>query len=503
MTAFVPYLQPTVGAGSRAALSPFFHATAWEDRPGLFALRSALPLVSEDAPTKWVHLAYEGEWKGHRNGAFKLNAELFAQAIENLERQTNPIPLDFDHEREFMPPPWPARGWVHELKTIEAGGKTHLWGLVEFGAEAVRLNKSGGFRYCSVVLDFGAVDRVTGEPIGLRITTLALTDEPFIDGQRPIILSLRAASTQTKELSMKVSKDALKAAIDGLEGDDIDMAKLKAAMDYAAAQEGKTEEPAEEASAADMPDIPAADPPSDDAAPLADKPEDEVAAADEPEEDAVAAADEPKDAIPAGDMPEEIAAMEPAAGGGEADAALAPLLEATGLDIAGLAAAIMENREALAALLSGDRAPPAADAPLSVRESDLALSARDTTIRALSQENETLRAFKLSQERKEAESDVDVLVEGGFILGDSREDWVQVRLSSRARFDKMSAGLKPVVPLGSHAKSVTPAAKDAPEETPINEDDPMVKSLRLQLSATNLPKSKQDATIRRHVVARG
>jgi len=489
MTAFVPLISAMEGTGRRT-------------------LRALYPLISDDAPVVDIHVAMEGTWEGHPSGPFTLDRAGFEQAVANFGAHANPIPLDYEHSSVYSAES-PAAGWIQHLSIRDdEDGNAHLWAKAELTDKAAGYVREGAYRFSSGVFEFESTDRQTGADLGLVVSSIALTNLPFISGQTPIQLSRRAAAralplTQEKESHMKVSKDALKAAIDGLEGDDIDMAKLKAAMDYAAAQEGKTEEPAEEASAADMPDIPAADPPSDDAAPLADKPEDEVAAADEPEEDAVAAADEPEDAIPAGDMPEEIAAMEPAAGGGEADAALAPLLEATGLDIAGLAAAIMENREALAALLSGDQAPPAADAPLSERESDLALSARDTTIRALSQENETLRAFKLSQERKEAESDVDVLVEGGFILGDSREDWVQVRLSSRARFDKMSAGLKPVVPLGSHAKSVTPAAKDAPEETPINEDDPMVKSLRLQLSATNLPKSKQDATIRRHVVARG
>lgn len=484
MTAFVPLISAMEGTGRRT-------------------LRALYPLISEDAPVVDIHVAMEGTWEGHPSGPFTLDRAGFEQAVANFARHLNPIPLDYEHSSVYSAEA-PAAGWIQALEIRDdSEGAAHLWAKAELTDKAAGYVREGAYRFSSGVFEFESTDRQSGESLGLVVSSIALTNLPFISGQTPIQLSRRAASalplTTKKEPHMKVSKDALKAAIDGLEGDDIDMAKLNAAMDYAAAQEGKTEEPAEEAPAADMPeDIPAADPPSEEeeSAPLADKPEPKD---EKPEpKDEKKLGDEPEGAVPAGDMPEEVAAME----GGEADAALAPLLEETGLDLAGLAAAIMENREALAALLSGDQAP-AAEAPLSEREADLALSARDTTIRALSQQVEELKAFRADVELKAAEADVDVLVEGGFILGDAREDWVAVRLSSRERFDKMASGLKPVVPLGKHALSSAPAAKDAPDDTPIPEDEEWVKRHRLQLSAAKIPPSRQDEIIRRHVVARG
>src|SRR5690606_15692698 len=155
----------------------------------LVCLRSQLPLISEDAPVRWVHVAYEGEWRGHHSGPFRFTRERFEEAIRNFERQRNAVKLDFDHETDYAAPgaSVPARGWVHKLEVREdESGVAHLWALTEFGAEAVRKNREGGYRYCSGVFDFNAIDRVSGEPVGLAMLRLALTDDPFIDGQQPI-----------------------------------------------------------------------------------------------------------------------------------------------------------------------------------------------------------------------------------------------------------------------------------------------------------------------------
>lgn len=291
---------------------------------------------------------------------------------------------------------------------------------------------------------------------------------------------------------MKITKEALAKALDLIEGDELSEEELMAAAHMAAAQDGslaeepEAEEPAEEA--------PMAAPEEDPAAMADGEEEDEMPASDVPAGDAVEAADAPEDpAALAEDMPGE---------GDAAAAAVAPLLEATGLDMAGLAAAIQENLDAVASALAGALEAPAAEAPLSSREAELALSARDHTIAALSAKVSDLEAFKATREREDAERDVDTLIEGGLLLGDAREDWVSLRLSNRASFDKMTANLKAVVPLGAHAVGVTPPAQNADESIAIPEGDPEVVALRRQLKAARFPEARINEVLRRRIAAR-
>lgn len=486
MHTFVPLVSARTGDGARA-------------------LRSLYPLISEDAPTVEIHVAMEGAWEGHGSGAFELTRADFERICERFEANPNPIVLDYEHATVYAAEA-PAAGWIHRVYVRDdADGGAHLWVTAELTEKAAKYIKAGEYRFSSGVFEFGATDHVTGEDVGVELTSVALTNLPFLVGATPITLSRRAvsASPQTKSRRplMKIPKEALQKALDLIESDEVSTEELEAAAHMAAAQAGELSEEAEEAPAMDQPEDEA--PMADEEPPAADEPEEAAAMDGEPEEAPLA--DEEEEAIPAGDVPDadDAAAMDEAADDSAA-AALAPLLEATGLDIAGLAAAIMENLDAVAGAISGALDAPAAAAPLSDREAELALSARDQTIAALSTKLAEATAYREQREREDAERDVETLIEGGMILGDAREDWVQVRLSSRERFDKLTAGLSPVVPLGEHAAGITPAAKDADPEIEIDESDPEVKALRKQLGpqGARLNKSRIDDIIRRRVAAR-
>lgn len=200
--------------------------------PVAVMLRSRLPMVAEDAPTSWVEVAWEGEWRGHPSGPFQLTREKFAEIIANFERQANPIPVDFHHDTERQSPGEvaPARGWVHDFELRDGANGKHLWSLVEFGPEAVRFNRSGGFRYCSMAVTFDAKDRVTGEPVGAVMTSLALDDQPFIDGQTPILLSARRYSMDKDEEKREMA-DAEEEKVEMAENEDEDEEKKELMAD--------------------------------------------------------------------------------------------------------------------------------------------------------------------------------------------------------------------------------------------------------------------------------
>lgn len=228
---------------------------------GRRTLRALYPLISADAPTTWIHVAMEGEWRGHPSGPFVFTRETFAQVVANFEANPNPIPLEYEHPEYGQPAP--ASGWVQKIEARADG----LYALVELTDEAAQWIKEGRYRYSSGVFVFNSVDPVTGESIGVELAALGLTNVPFIRGQHPIRLSRRAAPEGV--IAMTFSKEALLAAIDFLEKDQFTVQELEAAMHAAAAKDGALadgegggepavepapeEKPAEEASAAAEP----------------------------------------------------------------------------------------------------------------------------------------------------------------------------------------------------------------------------------------------------------
>lgn len=154
--------------------------------------------VSESSKRCWVHLVYEGRWDGYDRGArsFEFDASVFDAVVANFARQANPVVFDFEHGTEYAPPgePIPAAGWVHAV----AREGDSLYAYVEWTDRAASMIEAGEYRFCSVVVDFESVDRKTGEEIGPRLISVALTNTPFIDGQQPIRLSMSGrASTSS------------------------------------------------------------------------------------------------------------------------------------------------------------------------------------------------------------------------------------------------------------------------------------------------------------------
>jgi hypothetical protein len=184
----------------------------------LDALRSAGPLVAEEAPKRWMHCAKPGEWAGYlaEDGStieLEFTTELFEQAVANFNREANAVTLTYGHpdyaEAAKIGAPILSAGWIHELEVRDDG----LWAFVEFTPRAAKHIDDGELRYCSVVLDFDAIDRVSGESIGGYLYEVGLTNRPFIDGLTPIRLSRRdelraAAMTPTTKEEIPIMATA-------------------------------------------------------------------------------------------------------------------------------------------------------------------------------------------------------------------------------------------------------------------------------------------------------
>jgi phage I-like protein len=145
----------------------------------------------------WIQLAMSGSFAGHSAGPFELNTKVFSEIVANFKAtQNRAIPIDYEHASELdatsgsVPTSGaPAVGWVTDLK-IDGD---NLWGLVEWLEPAKSQIRAKQYRFISPAIRFESKDRVTGKPVGARLTSAGLTNLPYLDGMQPLAAKDAAA----------------------------------------------------------------------------------------------------------------------------------------------------------------------------------------------------------------------------------------------------------------------------------------------------------------------
>lgn len=429
-------------------------------------LRAQLPLIAKDAAKAWVNFTIDGDYEGHADGAFSFNRQVNSDIIKNFNEQKNAVPLTYEHPRYDDGQPKPAAGWVHELKWKDGG----LWGLCEFTKRSADMIRAGEYRFTSVVVDFDSTNRVTGKPCGAELFAVALTNTPFIDGQKPIALSRRGERRLSKmgDIDIKAVLKAL--GLDANASPEQAVEVLGHAMALMAAQEGKAEEPAPEP----MP----------------------------VEESAMSAAlgvtmPDPMAGNQAGGAPAMLADA-PAAGPEQSagEAQLAQLLQSiTGKDLPAIIAAIQDNKDAVAQWFGASVANgvpgagmEAADFEDPVNDGrqpmsrDIELSALRGTVKSLAARVDAYE--KAEQETKAkhalsvAESKVNAAIESGRIAESDRTKWVSLATSAPAQFDDVISTLVPAVPTQMITTRASGAGSFATDD-----DADLMKAYDVQLRA--------------------
>lgn len=170
----------------------------------------------EDTGPKWVQVTREGNFPGYMGGlrpfAF-TRADLDAMVsniknhpsykVENGVATGRVIPWDFNHASEADPTTGqlpasgaPSHGWTLDMEVRNgADGKAELWALTEFLEPARTYVKGGQYRWASVAVAFNAVHPETGQNVGAIVTSIALTNTPFVEGMAELVASKKAAST--------------------------------------------------------------------------------------------------------------------------------------------------------------------------------------------------------------------------------------------------------------------------------------------------------------------
>lgn len=162
----------------------------------------------EENPVSVIQVAKTGRFEGHPAGAFEMTEATFARIVENFRRTANRrIPVDYEHATEMvtrgnvMQSGAPAVGWVVDLS---ARGDA-LYATVEWvDRDAVDHIRAGRYRYCSPAVVLDAIDGESGERIGPRLTSVGLTNRPFLDGMEPL-----AARDGAESVTASLSPDAV------------------------------------------------------------------------------------------------------------------------------------------------------------------------------------------------------------------------------------------------------------------------------------------------------
>jgi hypothetical protein len=148
-------------------------------------------LRDELVAPRWNQLARVGTFKGHPAGPFELSPAIFDQILKNYrEVDQGNVPIDFEHASEAdetsgsIPQSGaPATGYIRDVQNRGAEG---LWGLCEFLEPGLGYVRAKRYRCFSPAIRFGARHPETGQPIGARLTSVALVTRPFLRGMRPL-----------------------------------------------------------------------------------------------------------------------------------------------------------------------------------------------------------------------------------------------------------------------------------------------------------------------------
>jgi hypothetical protein len=386
-------------------------ATAFADRR-ILALRASLGAFADvvakpamkspllvDAACSWVEMAYESAWNGHPAGPFEFNRAVFEDIKRIYDASEQPVPVLWGHPRHDLGVPIDAAGWVQALEVRDGADGVELWGYVEWTSDAAKRIEAGAQRFCSVVVDFAPVDRATGETAGLaELYELGLTPSPFLPGMTPITLSrvgTPARKSTTRSLAMDPTKVLMAIATAlGLKKD-ATPEKMKKAFDALVALAGAM---AEEKEAI-------LEPVAEGVAEMMDEKKvkglTRIAASVRKLADEVLVEPMGDGMVPA---VEELAEEASEAAG---TMVLGKLVEATGMDEAGVLAAVTEKLDQIAALLvAGPVSGMTADANAQLSRTVTELSAHKARAVELAATVTALQAqvAELSQERAQRQA---------------------------------------------------------------------------------------------------
>lgn len=164
-----------------------------------------IPTLAAASPTSWVQIARTGDFQGYGPGAFSFTPQVFADLVRNVRQHpafklgadgygaADVVPWDIGHATEVTPTNAPAQGWVQDLDIRPGPTGVELWAKTRWLDSMRNAINAGAYRWASVVVLFDARDPETNKNVGALLTSVAVTNVPFIEGMAPLVAASRQA----------------------------------------------------------------------------------------------------------------------------------------------------------------------------------------------------------------------------------------------------------------------------------------------------------------------
>lgn len=155
-----------------------------------------------------IPIAVTGTWT--KDGStFSITDLDLSQMVSNFSaRKNGSVVADYDHASESPKvaagKPIPASGWVMALSKV--GGT--LFADVDWTQAARDLIQSKEYRFVSPAIDWNGENKETGESLGTVLSSLALTNHPFLEELPALCLSEKAIEGQDGKLVIHVAMPA-------------------------------------------------------------------------------------------------------------------------------------------------------------------------------------------------------------------------------------------------------------------------------------------------------
>ncbi len=150
---------------------------------GTSQLDEGVPAGDDAGPNvRWHQVALEGEWDGHYQGPFKLDARDFEQM--SFHRRALGIDTVVDYKHSSLNPfveRSPAAGWIDDLDVRQTDQGLGLFARVKWTESAAKAIREREYRYLSPTILWRTKDRKTGVDLGTSLHSVALTNTPFLD----------------------------------------------------------------------------------------------------------------------------------------------------------------------------------------------------------------------------------------------------------------------------------------------------------------------------------
>jgi len=145
----------------------------------------SLPLSENTEVPEWIHVLPFGSYK-HPKGLLRITESEAQKVVQNFKDDPRDLVLDYEHQSLNTianGQPAPAAGWIKELELREDG----VWAKVEWTERAKEHIKNKEYKYVSPVYVPDYKDPKTGESVGPKLVSVALTNTPFLPDLKPIV----------------------------------------------------------------------------------------------------------------------------------------------------------------------------------------------------------------------------------------------------------------------------------------------------------------------------